>query len=229
VDLLAVRATAEAIARRAGAALLEHYDRPHQHQIKKSYNDLVTEGDMASQAVVVPALREAFPDHHIVSEEGGDSGTPADQADYFWYIDPLDGTSNFASNLPLFSVSIGMADKHLRPLVGNTCVRWLAWSMTPWVTNFSAPPKGAAQLVTVNRSRFPRLIPSLNPCCAAAFPINTPRSMTIICASGMPSTVSRAASGDWAPLRWNCAMSPRGASMAFGNSMSIPGMLWPES
>ncbi|MBN8590917.1 MAG: inositol monophosphatase [Anaerolineae bacterium] len=118
VDLLAVRATAETIARRAGAALLEHYDRPHQHQIKKSYNDLVTEGDMASQAVVVPALREAFPDHHIVSEEGGDSGTPADQADYFWYIDPLDGTSNFASNLPLFSVSIGMADKHLRPLVG---------------------------------------------------------------------------------------------------------------
>lgn len=118
MDLLAVRATTEAIARQAGAALLEHYDRPHQHQIKKSYNDLVTEGDLASQAVVVPALRAAFPDHHIVSEEGGDPGVPADQATYFWYIDPLDGTSNFASNLPLFSVSLGLADKHFRPLVG---------------------------------------------------------------------------------------------------------------
>jgi myo-inositol-1(or 4)-monophosphatase len=118
VELLAVRATAEEIARRAGAALLAHYDRPHQHQVKKSYNDLVTEGDMASQAVIVPALRTAFPDHHIVSEEGGDPGTPAEQATYFWYIDPLDGTSNFASNLPLFSVSIALADAHLRPLVG---------------------------------------------------------------------------------------------------------------
>ena len=120
MDLQAVRATASEIARAAGAVLMEKFEQPHQERTKKNVTDIVTEADLASEAVVIPRLSKAFPDHHIVSEEGGGKGIgkPADEAEYFWYIDPLDGTSNYASNIPFFSVSIGLADKNMNPLVG---------------------------------------------------------------------------------------------------------------
>lgn len=120
MDLQAVRATAIEIARAAGAVLMEKYERPHQEKVKKNVTDIVTEADLASEAVVIPRLAEAFPDHRIVSEEGGGTGIgkSAEEAEYFWYIDPLDGTSNYASGIPFFAVSIGLADKHMNPLVG---------------------------------------------------------------------------------------------------------------
>ncbi len=120
MDLQQVRAVASDIARAAGAALMDKYDQPHTQRTKKSAVDIVTEGDLASEAVVIAGLTQHFPDHHIVSEEGGGShiGAPAERAEYFWYIDPLDGTSNYANNIPLFTVSIGLADRTMRPLVG---------------------------------------------------------------------------------------------------------------
>jgi myo-inositol-1(or 4)-monophosphatase len=120
MDLQAVRATVSDIARAAGAVLMEKFEQPHQEHVKKNVTDIVTEADLASEAVVIPRLARAFPDHHIVSEEGGGVGIgkSAEEAAYFWYVDPLDGTSNYASNLPFFSVSIGLADNHMNPLVG---------------------------------------------------------------------------------------------------------------
>lgn len=120
MDLQHTRAIASEIARAAGAALMDNYDQPHTQRTKKSAVDIVTEGDLASEAVILAGLTQHFPDHHIVSEEGGGShvGAPADQAEYFWYIDPLDGTSNYANNIPLFTVSIGLADRTMRPLLG---------------------------------------------------------------------------------------------------------------
>jgi myo-inositol-1(or 4)-monophosphatase len=120
MDLQAVRTTASEIARAAGAVLMEKFEQPHQERVKKNVTDIVTEADLASEAVVIPRLAKAFPDHHIVSEEGGGAGIgkSAEEAEYFWYIDPLDGTSNYASNIPFFSVSLGLADKHMNPLVG---------------------------------------------------------------------------------------------------------------
>lgn len=120
MDLQAVRLTVSEIARTAGAVLMEKFDQPHEEQVKKNITDIVTEADLASEAVVIPRLSASFPDHHIVSEEGGGTGLgkPAAEADYFWYVDPLDGTSNYASNIPFFSVSICLADNHMNPLVG---------------------------------------------------------------------------------------------------------------
>jgi myo-inositol-1(or 4)-monophosphatase len=120
LDLQVVRATISDIAREAGAVLMSKYEQPHQEQTKKNVTDIVTEADLASEAVVIPRLAQAFPDHHIVSEEGGGKGIgkPAEEAEYFWYVDPLDGTSNYASGLPLFCVSIGLADKNMKPLAG---------------------------------------------------------------------------------------------------------------
>lgn len=118
MDLQAIRATVIDIAQQAGAVLMRTLNQPHQEAFKSSYVDIVTEGDKASEAVILAALQQAFPTHHILTEESGNVGASASQAEYFWHIDPLDGTSNYAHNIPLFNVSIGMTDRHMKPLVG---------------------------------------------------------------------------------------------------------------
>jgi myo-inositol-1(or 4)-monophosphatase len=66
--------------------------------------DLVTEIDHRSEAFLVNEIRRSFPEHTIVAEEG--SGV--DGADCcVWYIDPIDGTVNYAHGIPIFSVSVG--------------------------------------------------------------------------------------------------------------------------
>lgn len=81
----------------------------------KAPNDFVSEVDKQSEYVIVQALKKAYPDHRILGEEGGSQG--AEESDYEWIIDPLDGTTNFLYNIPQFAVSIGL--KHQgRMLVG---------------------------------------------------------------------------------------------------------------
>ncbi len=67
----------------------------------------VTEADHASEACIVSRLREAFPDHGVVAEEG--RNTRAEGA-LCWYVDPLDGTTNFAHRLPWFGISVALAE-----------------------------------------------------------------------------------------------------------------------
>ena len=72
----------------------------------KSRTDLVTKADHASEQFLIGAIREAFPDHAINAEESGHwEGTP----DHQWFIDPLDGTLNFAHGVPMYCVSVGYA------------------------------------------------------------------------------------------------------------------------
>jgi len=72
----------------------------------KGRTDLVTRADHASEEYLISRIREDFPDHAINAEEAGKlAGTPAHQ----WYIDPLDGTLNYAHGLPFYSISIGYA------------------------------------------------------------------------------------------------------------------------
>lgn len=92
-------------ARRAGKLLMASYGRLKDSQISiKSKNDFVTEIDKKSEALVISTIKKRFPDHGILAEEGsfekGD-GT-------LWIIDPLDGTSNYIHQFPLFAVSIGV-------------------------------------------------------------------------------------------------------------------------
>jgi myo-inositol-1(or 4)-monophosphatase len=92
------------IARRAGELLLAGLDQRPAIELKSPY-EVVTAIDRASETLVVQALAEAFPDHTIVSEEGG--GVEHD-SEYCWLIDPLDGTNNYAHGFPFFSVSIAL-------------------------------------------------------------------------------------------------------------------------
>jgi myo-inositol-1(or 4)-monophosphatase len=92
------------IAREAGALLIEYF-----HQgLKIEYKgeaDLVTAADRASETLIRERVATQFPTHDVLGEEQGlkDRGS-----EYRWYVDPLDGTTNFAHGYPVFSVSLAL-------------------------------------------------------------------------------------------------------------------------
>jgi myo-inositol-1(or 4)-monophosphatase len=92
------------IAREAGGLLAGYYARGVEFQLKGEY-DLVTEADKASEALVVERLRNLFPTHSILGEEGGQR---EQHSEYQWYVDPLDGTTNFAHGYPMFNVTLAL-------------------------------------------------------------------------------------------------------------------------
>ena len=100
-------AQATVIAREAGALILSYFKRGVKTEYKgESGVDLVTDADRASEKLIVERLRTAFPGHDIVGEEG--TRTSGGSAGYRWYVDPLDGTTNFAHGFPVFCVSLGL-------------------------------------------------------------------------------------------------------------------------
>jgi len=96
--------TAVEIAREAGSLLATYFERRVPFELKGDF-DLVTEADRASERLVVERLRSHFPSHSIVAEEGG--GHQGSSA-YRWYVDPLDGTTNFAHGYPIYNVTLGL-------------------------------------------------------------------------------------------------------------------------
>lgn len=107
-----------AIARAAGEIILRHFAAPIPTSVKGTRSDIVTAADTEAEACIVAALRARFPDHHIVGEEGGGQGAPAATAPYHWFVDPIDGTVNFAAKLPHFCTSIALATPDRQPLLG---------------------------------------------------------------------------------------------------------------
>ncbi len=95
--------TAEVIAREAGALVRDFYHRGVRTEYKGEV-DLVTEADRASEALIVERLHRAFPGHGIYGEEGT---REALESEFRWYVDPLDGTTNFAHGFPVFCVVMG--------------------------------------------------------------------------------------------------------------------------
>jgi myo-inositol-1(or 4)-monophosphatase len=89
----------------AGAVLRAGYEQPIAIQ-HKGEADLVTEIDHQSEDLILASLRSRFPEHAINAEE---SGYLEGNLDHTWYIDPLDGTINYAHGIPFFSVSIAYA------------------------------------------------------------------------------------------------------------------------
>ncbi len=105
-----------AAAREAGAMLRAESGRPKQISYKGEV-DIVTESDRRSEELIVKRLREHFPDHAIVAEEGARNPASAAGAKYCWHVDPLDGTTNFAHGYPCFAVSIGLVENE-EPIAG---------------------------------------------------------------------------------------------------------------
>jgi myo-inositol-1(or 4)-monophosphatase len=92
------------IAREAGALLANYFERHIGYELKGDY-DLVTEADRASERLVIERLRSHFPAHSIVAEEGGGH---QGSSEFCWYVDPLDGTTNFAHGFPMYNVTMAL-------------------------------------------------------------------------------------------------------------------------
>ena len=92
------------IAREAGALLATYFERRIGFELKGEF-DLVTEADRASERLVIERLRSHFPTHSIIAEEGGGH---TGSSEYCWYVDPLDGTTNFAHGFPIFNVTLAL-------------------------------------------------------------------------------------------------------------------------
>jgi len=98
------------IAREAGALLMGYF----RARVKIEYKgdaDLVTEADRASERLILERIRAHWPAHDVIGEEGARIETGGD---YKWYVDPLDGTTNFAHGFPVFCVSLGLAFQGMR-------------------------------------------------------------------------------------------------------------------
>ena len=125
-DLSQILETAVVAARLAGQLAMEeiHFGRggfeTRPYQVKNG-TELVTEADRRCQQIIIDRIRETFPDHGFIAEEG-DGGRlfkhpPRGKPAIWWVIDPIDGTNNFAHGIPVFAVSIGAMFEG-RPIAG---------------------------------------------------------------------------------------------------------------
>ncbi|MGB5810212.1 MAG: inositol monophosphatase family protein [Polyangiales bacterium] len=96
------------VAKEAGELVMEGF-RTGAEISHKGRFDLLTQFDLQSEAHVRAGLSAAFPDHRIVGEETDETGT----GDYVWYVDPIDGTTNFAHGHPFFCVSLALYHRSL--------------------------------------------------------------------------------------------------------------------
>jgi len=96
----------EQMARQAGQILFDGYEKDNQVSYK-GVIDLVTEIDRASEEFLLGEVSRLFPGHNVLAEESG--LTTNGEAEHLWYIDPLDGTVNYAHGVPMFCVSIAYA------------------------------------------------------------------------------------------------------------------------
>ncbi len=93
--------------RDAGQILLEKFGRKIKIT-KKREIDLVTEADLASEALIIERIKSYYPKHSILAEEAGNAVVIGDGGSWKWIIDPLDGTTNYAHGYPCFCVTIAL-------------------------------------------------------------------------------------------------------------------------
>jgi myo-inositol-1(or 4)-monophosphatase len=118
-DLNLILETAVTAARLAGRKALESQN--HLVVSVKNGNELVTQADSLCQQIIIEQIRIKFPEHGFIAEEGKEGAIfkqpPKNSEQIWWVIDPIDGTNNFANQMPFFSVSIA-AMKDGLPIVG---------------------------------------------------------------------------------------------------------------
>jgi len=114
-EFQAFLATAQTLADRAGAVILPHFRTAFEIDHKGGdFFDPVTAADRSAETAIREALANAYPDHGVIGEEFGSTGS---NADYCWVIDPIDGTRSFILGLPLWGTLIGLTRGGV-PLLG---------------------------------------------------------------------------------------------------------------
>ena len=104
-----IKKVAREAVRQAGEMAAREFARFDRASITlKSHHEILTKVDLASEKIIITAIKKNFPEHQILSEE---SGRNRKVSDYFWIIDPIDGTTNFSMHNPLWSISLAIAFK----------------------------------------------------------------------------------------------------------------------
>lgn len=106
-ELRAVLATAVGIAREASALVMDGFRRGGRIRTKSDRTDLVTEYDEKSERLIRDRIAKLLPWHDVIGEEG--QGTSDADKRLVWYVDPIDGTTNFAHGHPFFCLAMGLA------------------------------------------------------------------------------------------------------------------------
>lgn len=94
-------------AREAGQILLEKFGKIEKITKKGDIN-LVTEADLASEALIIEKIKSYYPKHSVLAEEAGDAVVIGGSSSWKWIIDPLDGTTNYAHGYPCFCVTLSL-------------------------------------------------------------------------------------------------------------------------
>jgi len=106
IEPITLKNLAESVALSAGKLVRQKWSEPREIT-EKGYRDVVTDADLASQALITSTIRAAFPDHGFLTEED-DSSLP-EGGPVIWVIDPVDGTTNYSRQVPTYCVSIAAA------------------------------------------------------------------------------------------------------------------------
>jgi myo-inositol-1(or 4)-monophosphatase len=117
-------AFAKDLAEKVGRMQMAHFRKKFTVALKGK-RDPVTSVDIRSEKMIIGAIRQKYPAHGFLAEEGDDC-----KADFLWVIDPLDGTVNYARGIPCFSISIALTYQ-LKPILGivyDPCLKQMFWA-----------------------------------------------------------------------------------------------------
>ena len=143
----------------AGGAQMQHYfNGRFSISSKSNVNDLVTEADHASEKAIIETIQKNYPDHFILSEETGEVKTASE---YKWIIDPIDGTINFANNIPICCVSIGL-EKAGEIIMGAV--------YNPFMDELFVAEKGMGATLNNQKIKVSTKISVSNSCLVTGFP-----------------------------------------------------------
>ncbi|MBK8609495.1 MAG: inositol monophosphatase [Chitinophagaceae bacterium] len=144
----------------AGAKQLRYYFNNEDLKIsnKEGINNWVTEADHAAEKAIIETIRADYPDHFILSEEVGEIATGSDTK---WIIDPIDGTINFASGIPLCCVSIGV-EQNGEMILGAV--------YNPFMNELFFAQKGFGASLNDKKIRVSKKTNVLNSCLVTGFP-----------------------------------------------------------
>ncbi len=105
-----IKDTANKAAKNAGQILLKKYNNFNRSKVTfKSKHEILTAADLSAEKEIIKIIQKEFPDHQILAEESGETKT---NSDYKWFIDPLDGTTNFSMHNPIWATSIALSYKN---------------------------------------------------------------------------------------------------------------------
>ncbi len=143
----------------AGAKeLLRFFNTDFKITNKEGINNPVTEADHASEKAIFEVIKNDFPNHFILSEEAGEIKM---DSEYKWIIDPIDGTINFANNIPICCVSIGVEHKG-KMIMGAV--------YNPFMNEFYFAEKGVGAWLNDKKLTVTRKDKVINSCLVTGFP-----------------------------------------------------------